>query len=384
MIARSRLEARVKAALKNAPVVALLGPRQCGKTTMARLVAPPHCTYLDLENPRDLAVLDEPLTALTPLRGLVVIDEVQRRPELFPVLRVLVDRRRTPARFLILGSASPELLRQSSETLAGRIAFVEMAGFALEEVGAAKLDRLWTRGGMPRSYLARTERASVDWRRDFVSTFVERDLRELGFQIPSAQMRRFWAMLAHYHGQIWSGAELARSLGIGESTVRRYVDILTGALVVRQLQPWHENLGKRQVKSAKVYVRDSGVLHTLLGIEDRHQLALHPKSGASWEGFALETVLRVVDPREAYFWATHEGAELDLMLTSRGERWGFEFKRVDAPRATKSMQIARSDLGLREVLVVHPGPGTHRLGDGVSAVGLSALGEALAARKLVR
>lgn len=374
----------MRSALKNAPVVALLGPRQCGKTTLARRVAPPHCTYLDLENPRDLGLLDEPLTALEPLRGLVVIDEVQRRPDLFPVLRVLADRRRTPARFLILGSASPELLRQSSETLAGRIAFVEMAGFALEEVGAAKLARLWCRGGMPRSFLAKTERASVDWRRDFVSTFVERDLRELGFQIPAVQIRRFWAMLAHYHGQIWSGAELARSLGIGESTVRRYVDVLTGALAVRQLQPWHENLGKRQVKSAKVYVRDSGVLHTLLGIEDRHQLAVHPKSGASWEGFALETVLRAVEPREAYFWATHEGAELDLMLTSRGARWGFEFKRVDAPRATKSMQIARKDLGLREVLVVHPGPGTHRLGDGISAVGLGALGEALAARKLVR
>jgi len=244
VIARSRLESRVRSALKNAPVAALLGPRQCGKTTLARRVAPPHCTYLDLENPRDLGLLDEPLTALEPLRGLVVIDEVQRRPDLFPVLRVIADRRRTPARFLILGSASPELLRQSSETLAGRIAFVEMAGFAL--VGAAKLARLWCRGGMPRSFLAKTERASVDWRRNFVSTFVERDLRELGFQIPAVQIRRFWAMLAHYHGQIWSGAELARSLGIGESTVRRYVDVLTGALAVRQLQPWHENLGKRQ------------------------------------------------------------------------------------------------------------------------------------------
>ena len=382
VLARERLHAKLVRALKRAPVVALLGPRQCGKTTLARTFVRPTTTFLDLENPRDLALLDEPLTFLEPLRGLVVIDEVQRRPELFPVLRVLADRTPRRTQFLLLGSASPQLLRQSSESLAGRIAFIELGGFDLSETGERSAPKLWRRGGFPRSFLAPSEASSVAWRRDFIATFVERDLPQLGFQIPAAHTRRFWAMLAHYHGQIWNGAELARSLAIGEVTVKRYVDILSGALVVRQLQPWLENSRKRQVKSPKVYIRDSGLLHTLLGIDDVRQLNVHPKGGASWEGFALETVLGLVAPREAYFWATHEGAELDLMVPAGGERWGFEFKRADAPKKTKSMEIAKHDLGLRELFAVHPGSGTAPIGDRVTAVGIESLPALLKQRRL--
>jgi uncharacterized protein len=377
VISRDELEKSLVSALERAPVVALLGPRQCGKTTLARGIAGTRATFLDLENPRDLALLGEPMTFLGSLRGLVVIDEVQRRPELFPVLRVLADRKPLRARFLLLGSASPAMLRQSSETLAGRIAFIEMTGFDLTEVGNAHCEKLWRRGGFPRAFLARNEAASVTWRTDFISTFVERDIPQLGFQIPAAQMRRFWAMLAHYHGQIWNAAELARSLAIGEVTIKRYVDILSGALVVRQLQPWLENLGKRQVKSPKVYVRDTGILHTLLGIDSARQLSMHPKSGASWEGFALETVLKQLAPREAYFWATHEGAELDLMVVAGGERWGFEFKRADAPTKTRSMQIAQADLKLREVFVVHPGAGVFAVGERMRSVGIESLHDVL-------
>jgi uncharacterized protein len=370
--------------LKRSPVVGLLGPRQCGKTTLAREVAASNALFLDLENPRDLALLDEPFMFLGQQRGLVVIDEVQRRPELFPVLRVLADRKPLPARFLLLGSASPELLQQSSETLAGRIAFIELTGFDITEVGAATADKLWRRGGFPRAFLAGSETKSVAWRRDFVATFVERDLPQLGFNIPAAHMRRFWAMLAHYHGQIWNGADLARSLAISEVTVKRYVDILTGALVVRQLQPWLENLGKRQVKSPKVYIRDSGLLHTLLDVDTAKQLLMHPKSGASWEGFAVETVLQLIKPRSSYFWATHEGAELDLMIPADGKRWGFEFKRADSPTRSKSMQIAKHDLGLAELFVVYPGDRIYQIGDGMTAVGLALLPQLLTARKLMR
>jgi uncharacterized protein len=373
----------IQSGLKRSPVVGLLGPRQCGKTTLAREVAASNALFLDLENPRDLALLDAPMMFLAQQRGLVVIDEVQRRPELFPVLRVLADRKPLPARFLLLGSASPELLQQSSETLAGRIAFIEMTGFDITEVGAASADKLWRRGGFPRTFLAGSEAKSAAWRRDFVATFVERDLRQLGFNIPAAHMRRFWAMLAHYHGQIWNGADLARSLAISEVTVKRYVDILTGALVVRQLQPWLENIGKRQVKSPKVYVRDSGLLHTLLDIDTAKQLMMHPKSGASWEGFAVETVLQLIKPRSSYFWATHEGAELDLMIPLNGKRWGFEFKRADAPTRTKSMQIANHDLGLAELFVVYPGDRIYQIGDGMTAVGLALLPQLLTARKLM-
>lgn len=382
MITRSVLHSQLQTALKSVPIVALLGPRQCGKTTLAREVATGAKLFLDLENPLDLALLDEPMTFLGPQRGLVVIDEVQRKPDLFAILRVLADRKPLPAKFLLLGSASPDLLRQSSETLAGRITFIEMAGFDLTEVGTAATDKLWRRGGFPRSFLAGSESKSVAWRRDFIATFVERDLAQLGFRIPALHMQRFWSMLAHYHGQVWNGAELARSLAISEMTVKRYVDILSGALVVRQLQPWIENLGKRQVKSPKVYIRDTGLLHTLLGIDDAKQLYSHPKSGASWEGFAVETVLRLAAPRDAYFWATHEGAELDLMFVAKGQRWGFEFKRSDAPKKTKSMEIAKHDLGLHEIFTVCPGKFIHPIGTAITAVGIESLPELLKQRKI--
>jgi len=362
----------VRTALKRSRVVALLGPRQCGKTTLAReLVRPDSLNYFDLESPASLARLSEPETALRSLKGVVVIDEIQRRPELFPLLRVLADRQPLPARFLILGSASPTLLRQSSETLAGRLETVPLEGFRLADVGAASQGRHWLRGGFPLSYTARSEANSIHWRQQFLQTFLERDIPQLGITIPSAALRRFWNMVAHYHGQTWNGAELARALAVGESTVRRYLDLMTGVFMVRQLSPWFENLGKRQVKAPKVYVRDSGLLHALLGITDRHGLEHHPKVGASWEGYAVEEVLKAMRPDEAYYWATHNGAELDLLLFKDGRRIGVECKRADAPALTPSMRIALSDLKLDELRVVYPGTSRYRLGERVEVVPLS-------------
>jgi hypothetical protein len=332
MIPRSALAARVRAALARSRVVALVGPRQCGKTTLAHALARAERTsYFDLEDPRSLTQLAEPMTALEGLKGMIVIDEVQRRPDLFPVLRVLADRRPLPARFLILGSASPGLLRQSSESLAGRIEIIEMGGLSLAEVGVQHLARHWLRGGFPLSYTARSLAASAAWRSQFVQSFLERDLPQLGITIPAQALRRFWTMLAHYHAQIWNAAEPARSLGVAETTARRYLDLLSGVYMARQLAPWHENLGKRQVKSPKVYVRDTGLLHHLLGIASVNELLAHPKCGASWEGYAIEEVINVVQPDEAYFWATHQGAELDLLLFKKGRRLGVEVKRMDAP-----------------------------------------------------
>lgn len=327
--------------------------------------------YFDLESPASLARLAEPETALRPLKGLIVIDDIQRRPELFPLLRVLADRQPLPARFLILGSASPALLRQSSETLAGRLETVPLEGFRLADLGAAWQDRHWLRGGFPLAYTARSEADSVHWRRQFLQTFLERDIPQLGITIPSAALRRFWNMVAHYHGQTWNGAELSRALAVGESTVRRYLDLMTGVFMVRQLPPWFENLGKRQVKAPKVYVRDSGLLHALLGITDRHALEHHPKVGASWEGYAVEEVLKALQPDEAYYWATHNGAELDLLLFKDGRRIGVECKRADAPTLTPSMRVASSDLKLDELRVVYPGAQRYRLGDHVEVVPLS-------------
>jgi predicted AAA+ superfamily ATPase len=356
MVNRPQLLARLRAGLRTSPAVALLGPRQCGKTTIARqLAGSSKSTYFDLENPVDLARLSEPLTALEPLRGLIVIDEVQRHPDLFPILRVLLDRRPIRARFLVLGSASPDLLRQSSETLAGRIAIVDMAGFTLEELNRPDLNRLWLRGGFPRSFLARTEAASTAWREDFVRTFLERDLAQLGVQVPSGTMRRFWTMTAHYSGGIWNSSEIGRSLGEAHTTVRRHLDALSGALVVRVLEPWFENVGKRLVKSPKVYIRDSGVLHTLLGIGDRRQLDGHPVAGGSWEGFVIEQILGAVPKAKAYYWRTQAGAELDLLLFLKGKRIGIEIKRADAPKMTPSMGSALEDLELHRLLVVYPG-----------------------------
>jgi predicted AAA+ superfamily ATPase len=374
MVERARWLAAIRAALKRSRVTALVGPRQAGKTTLARQIVPPDSPgYFDLEDPRSLARLAEPMTALGPLRGVVVIDEIQRRPDLFPVLRVLADRRPLPARFLILGSASPDLLRQSSETLAGRLETITLTGFGLDEVGAKALGRLWRRGGLPLAYLARSEQASYIWREQFVHTYLERDLPQLGITIPAATLLRFWTMLAHYHGGIWNTAEAARSLGVSEPTARRYLDLLSGLFMVRQLQPWYENLNKRQVKAPKVYLRDSGLLHALLGLAGERDILSHPKVGASWEGYAIEETLKVVRPEAAYFWATHTGAELDLLLVKGGRRYGVEIKRQDAPRLTPSMRIALSDLRLQRLTVLYPGDRRYELDPRVAVVPLSEL-----------
>jgi hypothetical protein len=377
-LARPRDVARLRHLLRVHPVVGILGPRQVGKTTLARDVLKSHsgvATVFDLEDPADLARLADARLALEPLRGLVVVDEIQRRPDLFPLLRVLADRPRHPARVLLLGSASPELLRQSSESLAGRIAYHELGGFSVEDVGPARADRLWLRGGFPRSFLARTERDGDEWRRAFVRTFVERDLPQLGVTIPPATLERFWAMLAHYHGQVWNAAEFARSFGVSDTTVRRYLDLLSATFAVRVLLPWSENLGKRQVRSPKVYIADSGVLHSLLGIRERRDLERHPKLGASWEGFALDAVVgpRGVGRRECHFWATHGGAELDLLVVRGRRRWGFEFKRTSAPAVTRSMRVALEDLRLERLDVVHGGPHTFLLAPRIRAVAFARL-----------
>jgi len=382
MISRPGLKEAVGRAMARNPVTALLGPRQSGKTTLARnLMGNTRAEFFDLENPTDLAALENPMSALEPLRGRVVIDEVQRTPELFPILRVLADRPRTPARFLLLGSASPELVRGTSETLAGRIAFVQMTGFTLEEVGARKADALWLRGGFPRSFLAKSEQDSFAWRDDFVRTFLERDIPQLGISIPSLTLRRFWSMVSHFHGQIWNAAEFARSLGTSEPTARHYLDLLAGAFVLRVLPPWHENLSKRQVKSPKVYVRDSGLLHNLLGVRTRRDVLGHPKYGASWEGFAIEQVLSVLGSRDAYFWSTHSGAELDLLVFHKGRRIGFEFKSSDSPSMTKSMHVALSDLKLDRLFVVYPGSKPFNLAPKVEALPITKLPEALNAKR---
>ncbi|MGE5273464.1 MAG: ATP-binding protein [Verrucomicrobiota bacterium] len=374
LLARPDLLTMLESRLHTNPVALLLGPRQCGKTTLAREYAARHgATYFDLEAPADRSRLAQPAIALEPLRGTVVIDEAQLQPELFPLLRVLADRHPLPARFLLLGSASPDLVRGISESLAGRVALVPMSGFDLEEVGSRNLRRRWWRGGFPRAFLARSDEESRLWREDFVQTFLERDLRRFGVQVSAATLGRFWSMVAHYHGQIWNASEIGRSLGEAHTTVRRHLDILCGAFVMRQLPPWFENLKKRQVKSPKVYVRDSGVLHSLLGIPSFAALEGHPKLGASWEGFALEEVLTVTGDRQAYFWNTQGGAELDLLVFARGLRYGFEFKYADAPAITKSLRVARDDLGLHRVLVVHPGPSSHPLEKWAEAVAISHL-----------
>ena len=378
MIDRTQHRETVAALLKGFPVVAILGARQVGKSTLALQITARHkgsAERFDLEDMADLARLDEPHLALAGLRGLVVLDGVQRRPELFPALRVMADRRPRPARFLVLGSASPELLRQASESLAGRIAFHTLDGFSLGEVGADALDRLWLRGGFPESFLARSGSASFTWRRNFMRTFVERDLPLLGSRVAAATMSRFWAMLAHYDGQVLNSSELARAFGVTDKTVRHYLDLLGGALVVRQLQPWHENIGKRQVKAPKVYVRDSGLLHGLLDIRDRRDLERHPKVGASWEGFLLQQItshLRAA-PEECYFWATHSGAELDLLWIRGRKRWGFEIKRTAAPALTRSMRTALELLHLDRAFLVHAGDHTFPLHERVTAIAASRL-----------
>lgn len=371
MIRRKLHYQDVETALKHNPIGAILGPRQCGKTTLARAIAKgKQSHYFDLETAIGRARLTHPELTLEPLRGLVVIDEIQRQPELFTALRPLADRPRSRARFLILGSASPDLVRGASESLAGRVGFVDLGPFDLREVGTDKLERLWLRGGFPRSFLAGNDRLSLDWRDDFIRTFLERDIPQLGFRTPADTLRRFWMMIAHYHAQVWNGAELARALGTSEHSVRTYLDLLTGTFLLRQLQPWHENLGKRQFKSPKVYVRDSGLLHALLSLPKRADLEGHPKYGASWEGFALEQVLSVAGADHAYFWGTHAGAELDLLLIRHGKRYGVEFKASAAPEMTKSLHIALADLKLQHAWIVYPGQQTYRVHEKVEAIPL--------------
>lgn len=357
MIERPRVLEELRTAVRENPVAVLLGPRQCGKTTLARRLAEEiQAVFFDLERAADRAKLRNAELVLGSLKGLVVLDEVQRLPGLFTLLRPLADRPKSKTKFLLLGSASPELVKGVSESLAGRAGFVDLGGLELTDVGTAKQDRLWLRGGLPRSFLGRDERASLDWRENFIRTFLERDVPQLGIRIPSTTLLRFWTMVAHYHGQIWNGAELARALALSEKTVRTYLDLLTGAFVLRQLQPWFENLGKRQYKAPKVFVRDTGLLHALLSIEEPLELAGHPKLGASWEGFALEQVLTMTDSRQAFFWGTHSGAELDLLLMLGGKRYGVEFKCADAPVMTKSLHIALDDLKLERAWIVYPGP----------------------------
>ena len=373
-IDRTSLIASIATALGRSPVTVLTGPRQSGKTTLARtFLSEESPNYFDLEDPPSLARLEEPRTALESLRGLVVIDEVQRRPDLFPVLRVLADRRGRPAHFLILGSASGDLLRQSSESLAGRTERIQISGFTLDELGAPAANRLWRRGGFPPAYLAHSEANSVAWRKQFIQALIERDLPQWGVRVPASVLLRFWTMVAHYHGQTWSATEPARALGVNPSTSRRYLDILTDALMVRQLQPWHANLAKRQVRSPKVYERDSGLLHQLFGLDTEKALLSHPKVGASWEGFVIEQVLATEPHDDAYFWATHQGAEIDLILRRGDQLLGVECKRADAPRLTPSIRIAMADLKLARVAVVYPGVKRYALADGVEAVPLAAL-----------
>ena len=369
-IIRTDALTRLSLLLQEFPVVALLGARQVGKTTLARQLAAKRAvtTWFDLEDPADLARLDDPGLELRPLKGLVVLDEIHRLPEVFPLLRVLADRPRTPARFLVLGSASPELLRQTSETLAGRVAFHQLDGFATSEVD--DINRLWLRGGFPRSYLARSEAASVRWRHSFVDTFLSRDVADLGGSVPPATLRRFWTMLAHWHGQTWNGAEFGRAFGVAHTTVRRYLDLLSSLFVVRQLAPWFENVAKRQVRSPKVYVADSGILHSLLGLGSRDAVVSHPKVGASWEGFVVSQVIErlAARPEQCFHWSTHSGAELDLLIAAGERRYGFEVKRAEAPRLTPSMRSSFETLKLDRLDVIHAGTQRYQLAEGIRAL----------------
>lgn len=378
MVRRSAHLSRLRELLREFPVVGLIGARQVGKTTLAQALANElrdEVSRFDLENPSHLRRLEEPMFALESLRGLVILDEIQLRPELFPVLRVLADRPGPPSRFLVLGSASPDLLHQSSETLAGRIAYHELGGLHLAEVGAEHVPALWLRGSFPRSYLADSDAASSRWRRQFIRTYIERDLSELGIRLPATTMRRFWTMLAHYHGEVWNGSELARAFGVSQKTVRRYLDTLCSTFMAKRLEPWYENLAKRQLRSPKIYLADSGVLHSLLGLRSREDLLGHPKVGASWEGFALDQVITHLraGPEECFFWKLHSGAELDLLIHRGTLRRGFEFKLTTSPRATRSMRTALTTLSLQELVVIHAGTESYPLAPRIRAVGLERL-----------
>src|SRR3990167_2285108 len=357
------------------PVVAILGPRQCGKTTAARQYIDkynniPKQNYFDLENSRDIERLKDPLLALSSLEGLVVIDEIQYAQELFSTLRVLVDDPALDQRYLILGSASTELLKQSSETLAGRISYLELSPFGYPEI--QDIEKLWIRGGFPKSYLAENDDISQEWRRHFIKTFLETDIPRLGIHIPSENLRRFWMMLAHRHGQLFNASDIGAALGLSHKTIQHYADILAGTFMIRQLKPWHENISKRQVKTPKILFRDSGIYHTLINVNSYGDLQLHPQLGHSWEGFAIEAIVRAhsAEPEDCYFWATHQGAELDLLLTKNNKQIGFEIKYTSSPTLTKSLRIAIENKKLNECFVVYPGDVDFVLGDGVRAVGL--------------
>ena len=378
LIPRTYHVSQIMSRMEQNPVVAIIGARQVGKTTITHEIAtlikmPIH--RFDLEDPEDLARLNEPKLALKDLTGLVIIDEIQRKPELFPLLRVLADRDDKAAQFLILGSASPKLLKQSSESLAGRISYYSLNGFAVDEIDSKDELKLWIRGGFPRSYLASSEKESFAWRKDFIRTFLERDIPQLGFHIPAMTLHRFWNMLAHYHGQIWNGSELGRAFGMSHASVKRYVDLLTDALVVWQLKPWYQNMSKRQVKAPKVYIRDSGILHGLLGIESFLALEKHPKIGASWEGFVLSELLHQlkVEPSEAYFWATHAGAELDLLVFINGQPIGFEIKRTTSPKMTLSINNSLTDLKLDRLFVIHAGDHEFQIHEKVNAIPMASI-----------
>lgn len=374
MIQRPGARNRVLNVFQVHSATALIGPRQCGKTTLARMIAEQiPSTYFDLENPVDVRRLMAPMHALEGLSGLIVIDEIQRQPSLFELLRVLIDRPKNKAKFLLLGSASPRLVKGVSESLAGRVGFVELSGFDLSEVGSENYAMLWSRGGFPKSFLASNDSTSIIWREDFVRTFLERDIPQFGITIPSETLRRFWTMIAHYHGQIWNASEFARSLGTSENTARRYLDILAGTYMVRILPPWFENLRKRQVKAPKIYIRDSGILHALLQLPTMADVQGHPKLGASWEGFALEQLLTLLDTRNTYFWATYSGAELDLLVMIGGKRFGFEFKYSDAPGQTRSMYVAIQDLKLEHLWVIYPGNQEYPLDKKISVIPIKSL-----------
>jgi uncharacterized protein len=360
---------KIKQALTRSRAVALIGPRQCGKTTLCRQILPESSiNYFDLEDPASLSRLDEPMTALSPLQGLVVIDEIQNRPDLFPVLRVLIDRSNNTGQYLILGSAAMNLLRQASQSLAGRLEVIELSGFSLQEVGAKLLDKHWRRGGFPRSYIADSEAGSFKWRQDFVRSYLERELPQLDLRVSARTLQRLWTMLAHYHGQIRNMAELGRALSTSEKTSGHYIDLLEDLFMIRQLQPWHANLKKRQVKAPKIYLRDSGLLHYLMNIKTEKDLLEHPRCGASWEGYVIEEVLKILPVDDAYFWATHGGAELDLLLFHNGRKYGVECKRVDAPRITPSITAALEDLELEKLTIIYPGSKAYALNEKVNVM----------------
>ena len=365
----------VRAGLRRAPIATLLGPRQCGKTTLARSLKAEH--FFDLEDPRNLTRLHEPQTALETLTGMVVIDEVQRKPELFPLLRVLADRQRS-TRYLLLGSASPELVKEVSESLAGRVAYHDLGPFTVDETGTREWRRLWLRGGFPRSYLSEDDAASALWRQDFIRSHLERDIPALGISIPAETLRRFWVMVSHYHGQTLNLSELGRSFGVSDHTVRRYLEILSGTFMIRLLPPWHPNVGKRLVKAPKLYIRDSGLFHALHTIATTEQLESHPKLGASWEGFAMEQAIRLMGAVQPYFWRTHTGSELDLVWQAGGALWGMEFKYRDAPRMTRSIRAVLRDLPLQHLWIVYPGPDRYQIDDTVTVLPLAELTNAAA------